>query len=90
MTPYPRAPTGGVREAPGHEIAVSGAPAAQRALWGFGGSGCGWGIGIWRAAMYCGGLEDSWTGGNGVEPLPGGGHEPGMRRSEARGVVAGR
>jgi hypothetical protein len=36
MRPHPRAPTGGVREAPGHEIAVSGAPPVQRALWGFG------------------------------------------------------
>jgi hypothetical protein len=34
---------GGVREAPVHEIAVSGAPTAQRALWGFGRSRHGWG-----------------------------------------------
>ena len=53
-------------------------------------SGRGWGIKIWPAAADSGASEHSWTSGKGVEPSPGGGHEPGMRRSEARRVVAGR
>src|SRR2546421_11352439 len=33
---HPRAPTAGVREAPRHEIALSGQRRLQQALWGFG------------------------------------------------------
>src|ERR1019366_8342089 len=35
MMSQPRAPVAGVREAPRHEIAGSGAPAVPRTLWGF-------------------------------------------------------
>jgi hypothetical protein len=90
MRADPRVPTGGVQKAAGHEIAVSGAPTVQRALWGFGRSEHGWGEQDWAVFTGCAVLEDSWTSGTGVAPLPGGRDQPGVRRSEARPVVAGR
>src|ERR1700760_4737773 len=88
---YPRAPTAGVREAPRHEIALSGQRRLQQPLWGFdrsrgrwdgGLGGQGWGGG--RA------LEDSWTSGKGVEAWADGCCEPRVRGNGTHRVVADR
>src|SRR5437764_6668936 len=42
----------------------------------------------WVAATGSRALEDSWTSGNGVEPLPGGCCEPRVRRNGTHRVVA--
>ena len=94
MTTDPRALTAGVRKAPRHEIAGGGAPAVQRALWGFSGDGHGWDSGLgcqeWSSSTSGRSLEDGWTSAKGVEGSPWGCYEAGVKRSRASGVVAGR
>ena len=69
MTVSTRPRTGGVREAPRHEIAGSLAPSAQRALWGF--EPCATLDSQRRlfAADAMGGLEGSWSPERGVNDV---------------------
>jgi hypothetical protein len=71
MIPCPRAPTGGVREAPRHEIAGSGAATAQRALWGFNPRERHGGGGLSRAGASrtaaCGVIGDIWLSGKALK-----------------------
>src|ERR1700760_4027858 len=91
---HPRAPTAGVREAPRHEIVLSGQRRLQQALWGFGRSRRRWDGAVgeqdWVAATGSRALEDSWTSGKGVEALAGGCCEPRVRGNGTHRVVAGR
>ena len=94
MTTDARALTAGVGEAPRHEIASGGAPAVQRALWGFGCGGDRYagelGEEDWAEPTSGRAIEDGWTRGKGVEPSPGGWYAPRVGRNKARGTVAGR
>jgi hypothetical protein len=85
---------GSVREAPRHEIALSGQRRLQHALWGFGRSRRRWdgalGKQDWVAATGSRALEDSWTSGKGVEALVDGYCEPRVRGSGTHRVVADR
>ena len=94
MTPDPRTPTGGVREAPRQEIAGGEAPAVQRPLWGFIRDGHRWEGGLgqdeWSAPTAGMAIGDGWAGGKGVELLLGGCDEREMRSKRASGVVARR
>src|SRR5437899_2591244 len=94
MLGSPHALTVGVGEASRHEVAGGGAPAVQRALWGFGRGGHGGDGGLgrqeWAGPTAGRSVEGSWTRGKGVEPLLAGCHEAGMRPRKASGVVAGR
>jgi hypothetical protein len=75
MRTHPRAPAGGVREAPRREIAGGGALAVQQALWGFGcgrhHGGGGFDVQEWAVPAAGRVAWGGWMGGKGLEALLG-------------------